>query len=78
MNREEILAMAKEIGFYISDTDACATPSDLERFFTLAYAAGARDMQERAAKVCTDFVSDNHEDWVAEYCADEIRNLEVR
>lgn len=55
MNRDDVLRMAIEAGmsppqeaheFWICD------PSDLERFFSQAYAAGAAAEREECAKVC--------------------------
>lgn len=50
----EVLAWAREAGY--TKVDPTRDPmSILERFATLAYAAGAKAMKERAAKVCEDF-----------------------
>jgi hypothetical protein len=60
MNREQIIRMAQQAGAF---TELSTTPEKdvafLQRFAALAYAAGQRDMRERAEEAATDAVAFN-------------------
>jgi hypothetical protein len=70
MNRDDIIRMAREAcdkdkvdpwhgGFWT------ITQEELERFFALAYAAGAAAKREECAKVCDDLQSEMVEQGIA-------------
>lgn len=77
MTRDEILAMAHSVGVRIFDPECCdvITYEELMQFFRLAYTAGAKDMQEGAAKCVGELVSMRVP--ASEYAA-AIRNLEMK
>jgi len=52
LNRDDILRMAREAGMAGMLTDVVTTLDDLERFFKLAYEAGAAAEREACARVC--------------------------
>ena len=74
MNREQITALAVEAWgegheiFWFDD-------DGLERFAALAYAAGQRDMREKAAELCDDVEDD--EFYCGSQYADAIRALPI-
>ena len=76
MNKDEIIRMAREAGFEelggFSDDWVCFG-HELERFFLLAYAAGAKAEQDRCCKIVYGMAgSDN----VAQRTVDAIRGKE--
>ncbi len=75
MTHDEILAIAKETDLYQYLAYAGSILA-LEKFFALAYSAGAKDMRERAARaICTPYAKEEC------YLSDlqtAIRNLEVK
>ena len=84
--KEQVIQAAKEAGFDESGADGLIGIQDfLERLYNLAYKAGEKAMQERAAKVCDELQAPPHVSdgdlsmWeVASMdCADAIRALEV-
>jgi hypothetical protein len=77
MNQEDIIRMAREAGFDMHNMYATFTCSlmDIERFFKVAYAAGAAAEREACAQVCDDrdMGDCNREDMEARACAAAIR-----
>lgn len=68
MTRDDILRMAREAGasvyknrHYIDRPFNTFNPEQLERFFRLAYAAGAAAERDECAKVC--FPKNDRPDW---------------
>lgn len=72
---EQVMAWARESGY--TTVDPTINPIELlERFATFAYAAGAADMKERCAKVCSDVNEEYDGDAVsAGWIANAIRAL---
>jgi hypothetical protein len=69
MNRDDIIRMAREAGFTVVDSvdpqcwagDNAADDESLERFFKLAYEAGAAAERTRACRIVTGLcISDNN------------------
>lgn len=76
--REEILAMANQCFVVHTNGEIYATQPMIEFFFYLAYAAGQRDMQERAARVCLETGIKHPQQPSQEACSLAIRNLELK
>jgi hypothetical protein len=61
MTRDDILRMAREAGMAGMFTDVVTTLDELERFFRLAYEAGAAAERTRACRIVTGLcISDNN------------------
>ena len=80
MNRDDIIRMAQEAGMLLGRFDVWdAESSDLERFFHMAYAAGAAAEREVCAKVCEslwDYPENGmatEEEHYGNKCADHLR-----
>jgi hypothetical protein len=82
MTRDDIVRMAREAGFRFSDEEGPLMANHaewqrqlFERFFKLAYEAGAKDEREACARVCeARYMGDNNrEDMEARRCAAAIR-----
>jgi hypothetical protein len=56
MTPEDILRMAREAGWNWPEVHTTSIEDRLERFFKLAYEAGAKDEREACARVCEDDV----------------------
>ena len=71
---DEVLAWAREAGY--TKVDPTKNPIEiLECFAALAYAAGAEQMKERAAKVCEEGECDPIDRAAVKQCAAAIRAL---
>jgi hypothetical protein len=78
MTRDDIVRMALKAGISVATSDnwiPIIGPATIERFFKLAYEAGAKDEREACAKVCeARYMGDNNrEDAEARRCAAAIR-----
>jgi hypothetical protein len=81
MTRDDITRMAREAGFTVVDSvdpqcwagDHAADDESLERFFKLAYEAGAKDEREACARVCEDIDPPLDSSTTAMACAAAIR-----
>jgi len=78
MTRDDIIRMALGAGISVATSDnwiPIIGPATIERFFKLAYEAGAKDEREACARVCeARYMGDNNrEDMEARRCAAAIR-----
>ena len=65
MNSDDIVRMALKAGISVATSDSWIPiigPATIERFFKLAYEAGAKDEREACAKVCDPYT---HGQWFA-------------
>jgi hypothetical protein len=82
MTQEDIIRMAREAGFEVGErehgqsvfnpytVDECCINAELERFFRLAYEAGAAAERAACADICDQHASI---EGIAQRCAAEIR-----
>lgn len=85
MTKDQVIQMAKEAGFNScnrfsplivrhSNGSWVDVEAKIARFAALSYAAGQRDMRERAAAVCENTKWSN---WFQSDCIDAIRALKI-
>jgi hypothetical protein len=76
MNSDDIVRMALKAGISVATSDSWIPiigPATIERFFKLAYEAGAKDEREACARVCEDIDPPLDSSTTAMACAAAIR-----
>jgi hypothetical protein len=73
MTRDDIIRMAREAGWNWPEVHTTSIEDRLERFFKLAYEAGAAAEREACAKVCDDIDPPLDSSTTAMACAAAIR-----
>jgi hypothetical protein len=71
MKQEDIIRMTREASANGNDDEL--TGEAIERFFALAYAAGAAAEREACAKVCESYLSESPHSWGGTTMAAAIR-----